>query len=140
MPFWLEFHQNTTKIPSKYHPNSRKYHKNSIKIPLKFHKNSGSFRQKWVVFHRNNSGKHAVNLDKIGGSIPMLFQWNSIKIPLWFQIFTSGIPAEFLWNTALKFQHFFRGFIGTIDVDEFRVQKLARIYSYGKFNVWMIIV
>ena len=107
MLFWLEFHQNTTKIPSKYHPNSRKYHKNSIKIPLKFHKNSGSFRQKWVVFHRNNSGKHAVNLDKIGGSIPMVFQWNSVKIPLWFQMFTSGMPAEFLRNTALKFQHFF---------------------------------
>ena len=106
--FWLEFHQNTTKIPSKYHPNSRKYHKNSIKIPLKFHKNSGSFRQKWVVFHRNNSGKHAVNLDKIDGSIPMVFQWNSIKIPLWIKMFTSGMPAEFLWNTALKFQHFFK--------------------------------
>ena len=22
-------------------------------------------------------------------------------------MFTSGIPAEFLWNSALKFQHFF---------------------------------
>ena len=42
-------------------------------MPLKFHKNSGSFRQKRVVFYWNNSGKHAVNLDKIGGSIPMVF-------------------------------------------------------------------
>ena len=41
--FWLEFHQNTTKSPSKYHPNSRKCHKNSIKIPQKFHKNSRFF-------------------------------------------------------------------------------------------------
>ena len=31
-------------------------------------------------------------------------------------------------------------FIGTIDVDEFSVQKLTRIYFYGKFNLWMIIV
>ena len=99
MLFWLKFHQNTTKILSKYHPNSIKYHKNCIKIPVLSTK-------KWVVFHRNNSGKHAVYLEKIGGSIPMVFQWNSIKIPLWFQMFTSGVPAEFLWNTALKFQHF----------------------------------
>ena len=69
-------------MPSKYQRNSRKYHKNSIKIPQKFHKNSGSFHQKMSGISRNNSGKHAVNLDKIGGSIPMVFQWNSIKIPL----------------------------------------------------------
>ena len=104
MLFWLEFHQNTIKIPSKYHSNSRKYHKNSIRIPVLSAK-------KWLVFHQNNSGKHAVNLDKIDGSIPMVFQWYSVKIPLWFQMFTSGMPVEFLWNTALKFQHFFRGYI-----------------------------
>ena len=31
-------------------------------------------------------------------------------------------------------------FIGTIDVGDFGVQKLTRIYFYGKFNAWMIIV
>ena len=31
-------------------------------------------------------------------------------------------------------------FIDIIDVGEFRVQKLTRIYFYNKFNVWMIIV
>ena len=98
--FWLEFHQNTTKVPSKYHPNSRKCHKNSIRIPV-------LSAEKWVVFQRNNSGKHAVNLDKIGRSIPIKFQWNSIKFPPWFQMFTSGMPAELLRKTALKFQHFF---------------------------------
>ena len=98
--FWLEFHQNTTKIPSKYHLNSRKHHKNSIRIPFVSTK-------KLVVFHRNNSGKHVVTLDKIGGSIPTVFQWNSIKIPLQFQMLTSGMPAEFPWNSALKFQHLF---------------------------------
>ena len=30
-------------------------------------------------------------------------------------------------------------FTGTIDVDEFGVQKLNRTYFYGKFNVWMIL-
>ena len=30
--------------------------------------------------------------------------------------------------------------IGTVDVGEFCVQKLNRIYFYGKSNVWMIIV
>ena len=31
-------------------------------------------------------------------------------------------------------------FIDIIDVGEFRIQKLTRIYFYNKFNVWMIIV
>ena len=31
-------------------------------------------------------------------------------------------------------------FIGIIDVGEFGVQKVTRIYFYSKFNVWMITV
>ena len=93
--FWLEF----IKIPLKFHQNTTQILKNATKIPLKYQQNS-------TRIHRNNSGKHAVNLDKIGGSISMEFQWNSIKIPLWFHMFTSGMPPEFLRNTALKFQHF----------------------------------
>ena len=31
-------------------------------------------------------------------------------------------------------------FINTIDVGDFGVQRLSRIYFYGKFNVWMITV
>ena len=89
----LQILENTTKIPSKYH-------KNSIRIPV-------LSTNKWVVFHGNNSGKDAINLDKISGSIPMVLQWNSINIPLLFQMFTSRMLAEFFWNTALKFPHLF---------------------------------
>ena len=106
------FDWNSIKIPLKFHQNTTQILENTTKIPSKYHKNSIRIpvlsAKKWVVFHRNNSGKHAVNLDKIDGSIPMVFQWNSIKIPLWFKMFTSEMPAEFLWNTALKFQHFFK--------------------------------
>ena len=106
------FDWNSIKIPLKFHQNTTQILENTTKIPSKYHKKSIRIpvlsAKKWVVFHRNNSGKHAVNLDKIDGSIPMVFQWNSIKIPLWFKMFTSGMPAEFLWNTALKFQHFFK--------------------------------
>ena len=31
-------------------------------------------------------------------------------------------------------------FIGTIDIGEFNVQKLTRIYFHGQFDVWMITV
>ena len=106
------FDWNSIKIPLKFHQNTTQILENTTKIPSKYHKNSIRIpvlsTKKWVVFHWNNSGKHAVNLDKIDGSIPMVFQWNSIKIPLWIKMFTSGMPAEFLWNTALKFQHFFK--------------------------------
>ena len=71
--FLTEIHQNTSKTRSKYHPvlkNIAKiistYQKNSTKIPVFFSK-------KWMVFHWNNSGKHAVVLDKIGGSIQSVF-------------------------------------------------------------------
>ena len=119
MLFSLKFHQNATKFPSKYY-------KNSIRIPILSAK-------KWVVLHRNNSGKHAVNLDKISGSIPMVFQWNSVKIPLWFQMFTSGMPAEFLQNTALKFQHFFRGHVFSSRKHKVHA-KLLKLCHLRKFN------
>ena len=102
---------NSIKIPLKFHQNITQIVENTTKIPSKYPKNSIRIpvlsTKKRVVFHWNNSGKHVVNLGKIDGSIPMVFQWNSIKIPLWFQMFTSGTPAEFLRNTDLKFQHFF---------------------------------
>ena len=88
--FWLEF----IKIPLKFHQNTTQILKNATKIPLKYQKNS-------TRIHRNNSGKHAVNLDKIGGSISMEFQWNSIKIPLWFHVYlwnATGIPPEYCFK------------------------------------------
>ena len=122
------FDWNSIKIPLKFHQNTTQILENTTKIPSKYHKNSIRIpvlsAKKWVVFHRNNSGKHAVNLDKIGSSIPSVFQWNSIKIPLWFQMFTSGMPAEFLWNTTLKFQHFFLE--GTVNY----LKKYAYVCSY----------
>ena len=82
-----------TVIPSKYHPNSRKYYKNSIRVSVLSAK-------KWVVFHRNNSGKHAVNLDKIGAAvfrryssgIQSKFRCDSRCLPLECQRNSSGIP------------------------------------------------
>ena len=52
-------------------------------------------------------------------------------------MFTSGIPAEFLWNTALKFQPFFRGELkknsmGTFSIDS--VTKYKDFYSILKIG------
>ena len=82
-----------TRIPSKYH-------KNSIRIPVLFAK-------KWVVFHWNNSEKHVVNLDKIGGStngIPSKFRCDSRFLPLeyCFKISAFFLEGEHMLISKLK--------------------------------------
>ena len=48
-----------------------------------------------------------------------------------------------LWWSMVKVVLYFSKnveFTGTIDAGKFGAQKLIRVYFYGKFNVWMIIV
>ena len=104
------FDWNSIKIPLKFHQNTSQILENTTKFPSKYLKNSTRIpvfsTKKWVVFHQNNSGKHAVNLDKIGESIPMVFQWNSIKIPLWFHVYlwnATGIPPEYCFKIPAFF-------------------------------------
>ena len=52
-------------------------------------------------------------------------------------MFTSGMPAEFLWNTVLKFQHFFRGKYDKNNVDD---AQTFQITSYWAFNKLMKVI
>ena len=56
-----------------------------------------------MMLHQSKSEKPGVTLAKLVAvftSISVEFHQN----PLYLHIFTSGLPAELLWNTALKFQ------------------------------------
>ena len=57
-----------------------------------------------MVFHWNNSGKNAVNLDKIGGSIiPVEFHQNSTVIPDVYLWNSGGIPPEYCFKIPAVF-------------------------------------
>ena len=105
--FGLKFHQNTSKIPSKYHPNSRKYFKHSIKMPQNFHTNPGSFRQKMsdvsLEYFWKTCGKFGQNRRQYYDGIPVEFHQNSTVIPAVYLWNASGIPLEYCFKIPAFF-------------------------------------
>ena len=98
----------------------RYYHSETIvgdfvKFCQKIWRDSEGFLQILMIFFLNDKDHHWLYF-----FYSVLEFWRSIV-----KVFVFPVNVEF---------------IGTINVDDFFVQKLSRLYFYGKFDVWMITV